>query len=330
MTCFGKLELSKKHILCSSTFKFAISQYLQTLLCLLGQSCVYDEASQLIRKMMGIDVCSPQIQRVCKYFGGMIDSVVEKNLEEYIPKLENTKSQDTIYVMVDGSFLPMVDKEWKEVKLGRIFSAQKIIPISGKRNEVVDSVYVSHIGGVKEFFPKLERHLVYYRNKVIIGDGAPWIWNWVEDNYPGAIQILDFYHGKEKLVLFAKYPFKDQDQRQQWIQDKTDKLKNNQVEQVISEIKSTRSKNEHATQAKEKLIGYYTEHADRMMYKTYTDKGMLIGSGPIESAHRSVLQQRMKLSGQKWSVNGANPMANLRCYHKSGAWNLIENIIKAA
>ena len=280
--------------------------------------------------MIGIDVCSPQIQRVCRYYGGAIDSIVEKNLEEFIPKLDKVDEDDKVYVMVDGSFLPTVNKEWKEIKLGRIFSDRNIISINSKRNEVMKSIYVSHMGGVKEFFPKLERHLVYYRNKVIIADGASWIWNWADDNYPGAIQILDFYHAKEKLVLFAKYQFKEQDERQEWIQSKTMELKDNKVEQVISEIKSTRSKNEHAKEAKEKLISYYIEHADRMMYKTYKDNDLLIGSGPIESAHRNVLQQRMKLSGQKWSINGAQAMANLRCYQKSGAWNIIEKIIRAA
>ncbi len=67
-----------------------------------------------------------------------------------------------------------------------------------------------------------------------------------------------------------------------------------------------------------------------MMYKSYRKKGLLIGSGPIEAAHRSVIQQRMKLSGQKWSINGANAMANLRCYKHSGAWEVIKTVIANA
>ena len=55
----------------------------------------------------------------------------------------------------------------------------------------------------------------------------------------------------------------------------------------------------------------------------------MIGSGPIEAAHRSVIQQRMKLSGQKWSIEGAQAMANLRCYKHSRAWGIIKKIIAA-
>ena len=56
----------------------------------------------------------------------------------------------------------------------------------------------------------------------------------------------------------------------------------------------------------------------------------MIGSGPIEAAHRSVLQQRMKLSGQRWSTPGAQAIANLRCYRKADQWQIVQNVIQAA
>jgi len=52
--------------------------------------------------------------------------------------------------------------------------------------------------------------------------------------------------------------------------------------------------------------------------------------GNAEAAHRSVIQQRLKLSGQKWSVSGAQAIADLRCYKHSGAWSIIKKIIAAA
>jgi len=54
------------------------------------------------------------------------------------------------------------------------------------------------------------------------------------------------------------------------------------------------------------------------------------GSGPIEAAHRNVIQQRLKLSGQKWTIKGAQAIANLRCYQKSNAWDIIDNLIRVA
>lgn len=232
--------------------------------------------------------------------------------------------------MVDGAMLFTRPNQWRELKLGRIFSHDTVVQLSKSRRQAQHSIYVSHLGSVDDFFPKLERHLIPYPHKVIVGDGAKWIWNWAEDNYPGAVQILDFFHAKEKLVDFARYQWTEDEQRHQWIEEQLGRLLDNGLEDVLLCVRSCRARSPEAKQAKEKLISYYIEHDDRMQYKTYTDQGLLIGSGPIEAAHRNVIQQRMKRSGQKWSVDGAQALANLRCYQCSKSWNLIEKIIAAA
>jgi len=321
--------LKKDHILCGGTKKFAITSCLQVLLCLLGQSKVFEEASELLEKLVGLKISGMQIQRVSENYGSQLDPAIDRNIESCIPKLEDVKKEDTVYVMTDGSMLLTRDEKWKETKLARVFAHDKVMKVSDKRSEIRNSVYVSHMGGVGVFLPKLERHLIGYHNKVIIGDGAKWIWNWAEDNYPGATQILDFFHAKEKLVLFAKLFFKDQE-RQNWIEIQSKLLMEDKVHQVIENIKRQRCKNEDAKEIKAKTLHYYEEHEERMFYKTYRDRGLLIGSGPIEAAHRSVLQSRMKLSGQKWSINGVNAIANLRCLFKSNSWGILEKFVKAA
>lgn len=307
-----------------------MSERVRRLCCLVGQAQVYEQASDLLQQVGGISVAGMQIKRVCTYYGDLVDPLIEADSESVIPCLRQVSAQEKVYVMVDGAMLFTLPDQWRELKLGRIFTDNNVVQLSEKRREARQSIYVSHLGSVDEFFPKLERHLVHYPNKVIVGDGAKWIWNWAEDNYPGAIQILDFYHAKEKLVEFAHSQWKQGDKRAAWINDQLERLRNNGVELVIQTVRSCRASNCQAKQNKQALIRYYLEHEDRMQYKTYRDEGLLIGSGPIEAAHRSVIQQRMKRSGQKWSVQGANAMANLRCYRCSGAWNIIENLIKVA
>ena len=316
-------------MLCKGTKKFAITRHLQVMLCFVGQSKVFHDASEIVETMLGLDISGMQIQRVSEYYGEKLDPAIERNIEHVIPKLEGVKKDDPIYVMSDGCLLFTREEKWKEIKLARIFTHDNILKLSDKRSEIRDSVYVSHMGSVNNFLPKLERHLCGYKNKVIIGDGAKWIWKWAEDNYPGAIQILDFYHAKEKLVLLSKHFLKDED-RQNWVTIQCDKLLEDKVEQVIQTIKKLRCQNDEAREVKDKTIHYFIEHEDRMLYKTYRDKGLLIGSGPIEAAHRSVLQNRMKLSGQKWSIKGINAIANLRCLYKSKAWDILEKFVNAA
>jgi hypothetical protein len=330
VTSFGQLELPKKHLLCRGTERFCISEKVRGLCCLIGQSTTYNQGSELLKKVGGVEMSGMQIQRQCTYYGALFDPLIKSNCESIIPKLSMEDARSPVYVMVDGAMLFINDGKWRELKLGRIFCGDNVVQLSKSRREARCSIYVSHLGSVNDFFPKLERHLVDYSNKVIIGDGAKWIWNWAEDNYPGAVHILDFYHAKEKLVLFARSQWCEQNKRLEWVKEQSDRLLNDEMEEVLLTIRSCRARNEEAKLAKEKLINYYIEHDDRMQYKTYRDKGLLIGSGPIEAAHRSVIQQRMKLSGQKWSISGAQAMANLRCYKSSGAWNLVEKIVQAA
>jgi hypothetical protein len=297
---------------------------------MVGQAKVYDQASELLEEIGSISISRTQIQRICIHYGSLLDPLIAADCEAVIPRLEPASDQDSLYVMVDGAMLFTRPDEWREIKLGRIFYGSSTVQMSPKRRQTLRSVYVSHLGSVNDFFPKLERHLTNYRQRVIIGDGAKWIWNWAEDNYPGATHILDFYHAKEKLVIFARLQFSDDMERKHWVETQSELLMNDGVEQVMTQVGSCRARNKEASEAKHKLLNYFIEHDDRMQYKTYREAGLLIGSGPIEAAHRSVLQQRMKLSGQKWTIKGAQAIANLRCYRCSRAWEMVKKVVQAA
>jgi hypothetical protein len=291
---------------------------------------VFSEAEEVLKDLTGLEISGKQIQRVSEHYGALLDPLIKANCEAVLPQINIPNKEEPAYVMMDGSMLCTREQKWREMKLGRVFFDSDSVDIQQDRREIMRSVYVSHLGSCDDFFFKLERHLTPYKKKVIIADGAPWIWKWVEDNYPGATQILDFYHAAEKLVLFAKHHFVDEDKRKDWMSKQKEKLLNNDVAQVVDTLISFRTRNKESAEAKDKAIKYYQEHEDRMQYKTYRERGLLIGSGPIEAAHRSVIQQRLKLSGQQWSIPGAQAIANLRCFKKSQAWEKILSLVKAA
>ena len=47
----------------------------------------------------------------------------------------------------------------------------------------------------------------------------------------------------------------------------------------------------------------------------------------MEAAHRHVIQHRMKCSGQRWAIKGAQQVANVRVAHKSGEWDKMLQLI---
>ncbi len=198
--------------------------------------------------------------------------------------------------------------------------------VSKGRCELLSSDYVAHLGSSKDFLPKMEYCIENIKNKVFIADGATWIWNWVEDTYPDCEQIVDFFHAKEHLCEFAKEYFKDKSYRGQWIEEQSEAMLNKGISPVIETLNKLSKKTEKLRQ----LLGYYTNHQKRMQYHTFKERGLIIGSGAVESAHKDVLQERLKLSGQRWTKKGLQQMAQLRVVYKSGKWKRIKKLCQNA
>jgi len=79
---------------------------------------------------------------------------------------------------------------------------------------------------------------------------------------------------------------------------------------------------------RDQVVGYLLNNRHRMRYGDYRKEGLLIGSGPIEAAHRTVLQVRMKRSEQRWVNSGCDNMVRLRVAYKSGKFNQVTNLLK--
>ena len=296
-------------------------------MCYVGQHLVFEDAEEVINTLTGAQVNAKQIERMCHHYGNSLEqqqlhSIEVKGYEEVLPQ----ESEKRHYVSVDGSMYYTREEDWKEIKLGRIYKEEDLLKISKNRCELQSSTYVAHLGASKDFLPKMEYYIENIKNKIFIADGATWIWNWVEDTYADCEQIVDFFHAKEHLCEFAKEYFKDKSYREQWIEQQSEVMLNKGISPVIKTLHKLTKKTEKLRQ----LIGYYTNHQKRMQYHLFKEKGLIIGSGAIESAHKDVLQKRLKLSGQRWSKKGLQEMAQLRVAYKSGKWNQIIKLCQNA
>jgi hypothetical protein len=314
------------------TDKFRVSSKMQEIICLLASTSVFEESEETLHNLLGVDISAKQIQRISEYYGQQLEEF-EVNYQEStleVPLVDTKTSKAPVYITMDGSMVYTREEEWKEMKVGRIYSEKSRVAIQKRRTEVIDSLYICTLGSSKGFLKKLEPYIIPYKQKVFIADGAKWIWNWVEDFYGDSVQILDFYHAVEKLGTYAALAYKDPVERIQWIDKQKQRLKADEVENIIRDLKNTTPKNTETDNALKEIIRYYENNINRMKYGTFIRKGYLIGSGAIESAHRNVIQQRLKLSGQRWSIDGAQRIANLRAYRKSNQWDSVVGQIKMA
>jgi len=295
----------------------------------IGSKLVFEESSEELELLLGINMNAKQVERVCHYYGDLLEQVEWR--EAYSDGIQlklGFKPEEDVYVMLDGSMLLTREEKWREIKLGRIFTSGAMVAVSKDRREVLDSIYVSHLGGADEFWEKFSKEIPNQGRLVFINDGARWIWNHIEDHYPNSIQILDFFHCKEHLYDFAKLLFgSDTLRAEQFVNQTIDCLLAQQVDRALQEISSLECRKQGVIKAKEKLLNYLTRNRERINYGYYIKQGWLIGSGAIEAAHRNVLQKRLKLSGQRWTIDGAKQIANLRTYQKSNKWGQVKELI---
>ena len=309
---------------------FKISPVLQEHMCRLGSKLPFDESSGELTKLLRVETNAKQIERLCHCYGEKLDEIDwEEAYSDAVQMKINYDKGSEVYCMADGSMLLTREEKWKEIKLGRIFSGgSNIGHISKDRGVVSESVYSAHLGNAADFWERFSKEIPHQRNLVFIADGAKWIWNHVEACYPGSTQILDYFHCKEHVSDFAKDYFgKDSNVCTQFVEQVMVCFSNKKVEQGLKKIEALELSRKRLEKHREKLIGYLNANRKRIDYGTFKEKGYLVGSGAIEAAHRDVIQKRLKLSGQWWTMKGAQQIENLRVCEKSNQWNRLINLI---
>jgi hypothetical protein len=242
-----------------------------------------------------------------------------------------------LYVGIDGGML-FVEKRWQEVKLACLFRGEDRALVSKDRGALVCRQTVA-VRGPPEALAKLlaARSLVVgadSRRVVVLGDGAPWIWNLAEEIFPGCTQILDWYHADEHVSAVARVLHgQGTEEAARWRAVQLERLAHDEVSLVIEALRFLPIASLSATQQEmvSELVGYLDRNRHRMSYGTFKAAGFHIGSGCVESAVGHVLQQRMKRSGMRWQPIGADAMIALRSIFRShGAWSEFWDWRKAA
>ena len=143
----------------------------------------------------------------------------------------------------------------------------------------------------------------------------------VKNSYQKALNYtLDFFHLCEYLSKAAIWC--NIFEPNKWLEESREKLKSGQEKQVFEEIK--RKFESLDSPAPDSGIvecyRYMEKRLDYMNYKTALDQDLPIGSGEIESSHRSVVQKRLKIAGAWWKKETANAMLALRINRFNGYW----------
>ena len=129
--------------------------------------------------------------------------------------------------------------------------------------------------------------------------------------------------GATNVIKLSAKDFKTR----QWSRARIDELRRGDIDAIITNLRSRRPRSREAKDAVTKLIAYLDKNRSRMNYPAYKAKGLIVGSGAIESGVKNVVNQRMKGPGMRWAVNRAENMIHLRAAYLSDVGPAHERLV---
>lgn len=282
----------------------------------LGLHGPFEEAAERFARHHGGTISENLVRRVVDRVGRCAEAHASLGAQLRPPA---PRPPETLVVEVDGSMIPTRGADpWREVKVGLVARGEHFVQNKG-RGLVTQARFVARLGDDDGFKHALTDVLTLERawecpHLVVIGDGAPWVWTLADEVCHGATQILDYPHALEHATDAAQVIFGADDPCVAlWTARIEHLLWEGRVDDLVREVEAcVFGARGAARQALVDLARYYRTNATRMRYDRYRAAGLPCGSGAIESAHRHVLQKRMKLAGQHWNPDRADRLAQLR------------------
>lgn len=322
-------------------------------------SSSYEDASQRLWDDFELSISDDTIRKVVDHVSRIVleedIQLTKKAVENYnicnmraAKRGRRPKDGYTLYVQADGAMFntrpdshqsksedhKKEQSSWKENKLGLVFRSDDLQELKDK-DENGDPVYrigkreyVCTTQGIDVFRDRLlyimiNNGLSDASNVVMISDGAVWLRNMRKQLFPYAVQILDLFHLKENVMAFGQYIYhNDKSQYYPWWKAVCKQLEDGEWREVLKREEISEYKTEKDTPpGVVNLYNYIYNNREFINYPEYRANGYFVGSGAIESGNKTVMQERLKLSGMKWMVGKAESLLALRAKLKSNLWD---------
>ena len=216
--------------------------------------------------------------------------------------------------------------EWHEWKTGVYYPQEKSARSAGGRGVVAGKLVIGWQGDPVEFgrrlhWEALRGGLGRARARLVVGDGAAWIWNVAQDRWKGATELLDFYHASEHLWGLGRALNRDDEAATaRWAQPLRHQLRHGSQKKVLATIAALKVPKGEAGKVVVREQNYFASHAGRMNYQSIHRRGWPIGSGAVESACRQ-RQCRFKRPGQFWTPAGMPHLSALTEARHNNHWD---------
>jgi hypothetical protein len=243
-------------------------------------------------------------------------------------------SEAKFYISFDGTGVPVRKSELlgrrgkqadgsartREAKLGCVFTQVGLDKEGYPQRDPNSTTYVgaiesSTLFGWRLYAEALRRGLEQAPTVVVLTDGARYNHTIIQTHFPAAVHIVDLFHAYEHLTALAQILWGQEAKAPKaW----RDWLEAGDIGRLIRQAGKQLPASARSKKSMLQQLRYFENNAPQMRYAEYREKKFFVGSGVVEAGCRVVIGERLKQSGMRWSVRGANAIIALRCCMLSG------------
>lgn len=304
-----------------------------------GAMVSFQEGSELLTELAGVAVDAKQVERTAEALGKEI-AEDERHCTE---PSDTLPLPQTLYLGMDGTGIPLraeelVGRSGKqpdgsaktgEVKLCTIWSAESLdaegTPVRDEGSvtysaalesaSALDTAATPSLFAQRVWREAARRRFCQAPRTAVLGDGAVWIWNIAEEQFPLAIQIVDRFHAKQHLSDLGKALYGPTHPRAaRWAKRRKEELDTGKFRALLAAIRRQVVRSEDAR----RCLHYFQINRERMRYPEFHAQGLCTSTGVVEAGCKLAIGTRLKRAGMHWTVRGSNAIIALRCSRLSG------------
>ena len=287
-------------------------------------------AERTLLKMTGLRISESTVERVTEEAGARVGTLLEQRVTFGADRLwkwqRDALGRTCAYVSLDAKSVRMQGLKGARAEGRMAYVASIYNPDSehdGRKKDPHQVRFLACFYELDELGLHLRRQAAQVgwdeaQQQIAISDGGNGMERFLRRNFPLAEIIIDFWHVKEHLLEFAKAQFPQEEERQTWMDRQSHLLKHAGGAAVLKQLQAIEPCSAPETRELHRAtVQYFVNHQHKMDYPRYVAQGWQIGSGPIESACRTVVGDRLGGSGMRWGTDGANGMCHLRALFRS-------------
>ena len=290
----------------------------------------FEMAKAILKRIGQIDISQSSIWRCAQEAGekfGRVEKAEQERAnalpEQWEPPSRAEVADQRMGVSMDGVSIHIRKEGWKDMKIGVVFDIEMKSTKDKETGEVVDlahavnNSYVAHLGGPdvvgeKTWAMVRRQGWEQAQETIVLGDGAPWIWNQAALHFGESHQVVDWYHAKEHLVAAARLIKQDGTSAfTRWLNSRETLLYQGHADKIADELEKTALTGAANAEQLITAAGYFRTNHHRMNYIEIREQEWPIGSGVVESGAKQ-FKARFGGPGMRWSRQGAENLLPIR------------------